>query len=333
MRPKILITGISGQDGTILTKLYLDKGYNVTGIVSGKVRQQFILDSKILKAIKNKKLSILYDSKVLTDKHKLQDLISTLKPLIVFHLASKHRSQMDKDFENKNLEAMLHSGVLATKNLISTIKHSSKSTKLIVAASSKIYSPSKIKDWKNENSIMNPLDNYGQIKRDMRILCQESRKNGDVNCGTAILFNHDSVYNRPSYLGWTIANQVLKALAKKADYCTLSDLRAMGDFSHAEDVCLGMARMADMEELKDFVFGSGKIITTGEILRQSLNNFNLKEVGIKESNSNWEQKMALGADITLAKKDLEWKPKKSILDAINEMVIQSQSFNEAHKPS
>lgn len=290
------------------------------------------MDEKIQEAYFNESLKVINDAGLLSDRARLCDLVSNLKPKLIIHLASKHKSQMNREFENIFLEEMITAGTLATQNLIYAIKHKSNITKLIVASSSRIYTPAVSMDWKNEKSNMNPVDQYGFIKKNMREICTEAREAGYVNCGTAILFNHDSIYNSNDYLGGTIARHVINAQKNKSYLCTLRDLSAMGDFSHAEDICLGMSLMADQDELKDFVFGSGVILEVGYILRKSLDLFDLEDVEITSSNPGSIERKALGADITQAKYELHWEPRKSIFDAIGEMVSQHYNLSEFQNP-
>jgi nucleoside-diphosphate-sugar epimerase len=169
---------------------------------------------------------------------------------------------------------------------------------LIAAASSRVFTPEKLIDSRDEESQMNPSDFYGKVKAKMRREIEKSRDSG-LAFSTAILFNHYSTYSKGGYLGDVLASKVHAAIRDETLTISLNKPFARADLSHARDICSSIVNILDLKNSGDFLLGSGVAKTMKELVYEIGKLMNLEITLNMDSIQEYEP--CVIADVTKAK--------------------------------
>lgn len=291
----IIITGALGQDGIILSKLLLKKGFKVFGIVKQ-------IKSNKIKNIKYYKINLL-------DYKKVSKLLNIVSPFSLIHLGTENPNYLElkkkKDFYKKNLRA--------TKNLINYFSLNQPKEKLILIGTSQMYG--KYQKIVNLNSKFNPLNSYAKFRVAAYNYMLQSKKKYKSNMVTAILFNHDSMFRKKKFLIPRLINLIKAKKFEKINEIYQANIS--GDFSHAEDICNGLYKlMISQKNPNKLIFSSNKKIFMNNIIK-----FILKKNNIKKNfkiNTSIYSATPIGNN-SYTRKLLNWKNKKSIMVAANEL--------------
>ena len=244
MKKKVLIAGIFGQDGTILSNL-IKKDYDVIGVVrvgsSEEKIKQFVKESEI----KIHRLDLL-------DYELTKDFIKSEKPEIIVNFAGHTDVISAWDDPKKTL---LYNSLIPL-HIMESIKNFSDEIFFFQASSSLMYSNSN-EHIINENSKYSPLYPYGISKLQTHLLLNEYRKKYNLKCSSGIFFNHDSYYRNEKFLSKKVAKFVVSILNGKYGKLSLGDLNSYRDISHADDFMLGVEMIINNKINEDFIFSSG----------------------------------------------------------------------------
>ncbi len=297
---KIIITGALGQDGIILSKLYLKKKFKVFGLIKH--------------AKKFKVKNVNYKINNLKSKKNLEKDLTSIKPDVIIHLASTNNNYIKrKNKENYKINYLLN--IKITKNILDIIIEKKLKTKFIFAGSSLMFGRNK--RIVNEKSKFFSNQYYGNYKIDSHKLIVSKKKKNNLIASTAILFNHDSIYRNKKFLIPQIINSFknknIRFLKK------IYKLNISGDFSHAEDICYGIYRLSlSKKNIDKIILSSGKRFYINDIIHFLEKEFKLnisKNIIIKNKNN-----MNLIGSNKYAKKILNFKTKKTPLNACKEIL-------------
>ena len=292
---KIIITGANGQDGVILSKLLIKKKFKVLGLIK--------------KNKKNKIKNVNYLKCDLNNFSEVNNLIKKVKPNCIVHLGSENPSYKElkkkKDFYHKNL--------IAIKNLINSIILNDKKIKFIFPGSSQMYG--NLKKSVNEKNKFSPINSYAKFRVDGHNFIMAYKKIYNLPITTVILFNHDSIYRNKKF----ILPRLIRAFKNKDTKFIKSiyKLNICGDFSHAEDICNAIYLLIKSNKnLDKLILSSNKITHLNEIIKFFLikNKINLK------LNYKFKKQNNIFGNNNLAKKKLNWKIKKNIFIASEELL-------------
>ena len=293
MNKNIFITGGFGQDGKILSNLFYKK----------KIKLNIISKKKI-----KKKKYINYFCSDLLNVKKLKKIFQKIRPDVVLHLASNNPS-----FNQKNYSLFYKKNIIATKNIFNSTYESNQKAKFIFCSSSQIFS--KRQGIVNENSKIKENSDYAKFRIEMDNMMQKYKKKKKINYINAILFNHDSICRNKKFL---IPRTIKAVKNKKINFINkIIKENISGDFSHADDICNGLYKLIISKKNPDkLIFSSNKRIFINDIINHLLRKNNLKIIpgGNKLLNSS----TPIG-DNSFTKKILNWKIKKNILTAANEL--------------
>ena len=271
---KVLITGALGQDGRVLSKIYIKKKFKVYGIIKKK---KFPLIKKVKYFENNLKI-----------KNKLANIIHKVKPNIVVHLASYNEtySKRKKDTYTKNYET----NILISKNLIDVLVNSKIKCRFIFAGSSLMFGRSKKIATEKSKLISNEF--YGKYKIYVHKYLEQLQKRKKFNSCTAILFNHDSVYRDKKFLIPRIIS-AFKSNNKKFIQRIYS-LNISGDFSSAEEICLGIYKLSIYKKkINKIILSSGKRFHINKFINDVNTEYNFKLLKSRKSNKkmkiSWDQ--------------------------------------------
>ena len=295
-KKNIVLTGALGQDGLILSKILLKNGYNVVGIV---------------KKTNFRKLNrIIYKKIDLLNYKKLSNFLDKVKPFGLIHLGTENPNYLElkkkKDFYINNIKA--------TKNLINYFsRKDNRKKKLILIGSSQMYGSEKKKV--NLNSKFNPINSYAKFRVEAYNYMIEKKKKFQSNMVTAILFNHDSKHRKDKFLIPRLTKLIKNNRLNKLNEIYHENIS--GDFSHAEDICLGLYKlMISKKKLDKLIFSSNTKTYINDIIHylMKLNKSNMSLNLITKKNS-----FTPIGDNTATKKKLKWRTKKDIFKAAQEI--------------
>ena len=314
-----LITGITGQDGYYLTKLLLEKGYNVHGTIrrSSSINTSRI-DNLISEYQENGQLTLHYSD--LLDSSSLYALIDIIKPSEVYNLAAQ--SHVAVSFENPIYSSQ--TGTIGSISILDAIKNTNKDIKFYQASSSEMYGGS-TKEPLNEESPFDPKSPYAASKVFAHNITKVYRESYDMFCVNGILFNHESPFRGETFVTRKITRAVARIKLGLQSQLTLGNLDASRDWGFAGDYVLGMWKMLQYDKPEEWVLATGESITVNDFLTKALKYVDLEfEQYIKTSERYFrpnEVDYLLG-DSTKAKSHLGWKPDTDI-DQLVKLMIES----------
>ena len=297
---KVLITGALGQNGKILSSIYLKKKFRVYGFIRRNKKKKIKHVNYILEDLKNKKKIIKYLDKI--------------RPNIVIHLASinktySERLKKDKYYNNYYINFKI------TKNLVDAINQINLKTKFIFAGSSLMLNNMR-KNKVSEKNSLKSKDFYSKYKIDAYKYIKKNSKN-NFFATTVILFNHDSIYRDSNFL---IPKLIYAFKKRNAKFIRkIYNLNISGDFSHAEDICKGIYKISVIDKnIEKIILSSGKRFYLNSIIDFLEKKFDLK---INKNNLLKDKKnfKAIGSNY-LAKKILNYKSKKTPIDVCKEIL-------------
>ena len=297
---KVLITGAGGQNGRLLSYIYLKKNFEVFGFVKKKK--------------KNRVKGVKYIVNNLLNKNKIKLQLKNIKPQIVIHLASANNSYNQR-IKKDNYKINYLYNLNITKKMVRALIESKIQTRFIFAGSSIMYGNKK-KKIISEKDIFFSKEYYGKYKIDAhKFILNNSNQN--LNSTTVILFNHDSIYRGKRFL----IPRIIKAFKNK----NINFLRKIynenisGDFSHAEDICYGIYKLSIYKKKIDkIILSSGKRFFINKVITYLNKKFKYNLYKNKLSLNNNNHKF-IGSN-KLSKKLLNYKYKKNILNACDEIL-------------
>ena len=311
------ITGITGQDGYYLSKLLLEKGYQVHGAVrrSSTFNTERI-DSLISQYSESDKLKLYYSD--LLDSSSINNLINSIKPDEVYNLAAQ--SHVAVSFQNPVYTTQ--TGTLGSVSILEAVKNLDKNVKFYQASSSEMYG-GKEETKLSEESPFNPLSPYAASKVFAHNMTKLYRESYDLFCVNGILFNHESPYRGETFVTRKITRalgRISHGIQKKL---TLGNLDASRDWGFAGDYVEGMWLMMQYDTPDDWVLATGETHTVKEFVELAFQQVNIEsskyvEVSDKYLRPN-EVNYLLG-DPSKAKDKLKWEPKTTFEDLVAMMV-------------
>ena len=268
---KALITGITGQDGSYLAELLLEKGYEVHGMLrrsssfnTGRIDHLYN-DPEIL----NKKLFLYYGD--LTDSSNLNRLLEKIRPEEIYNLGAQ--SHVKVSFEIPEYTAEVDA--IGTLRFLDAIKETGLQTKFYQASTSELYGKV-LETPQNENTPFYPRSPYGVAKLYGFWIIKNYREAYNLFACNGILFNHES----PRRGGTFVTRKITRAAARIKygiqDVLVLGNLNAQRDWGYAPEYVEGMWRMLQQDQPDDFVLATGETHTVHEFV-----DLTFKELGFE----------------------------------------------------
>jgi GDPmannose 4,6-dehydratase len=321
---RVLITGISGQDGWYLRNFLQNRGIEIFGLVSkgqNQIQFQSGSDSSQIspKYLKPFNLNDISDSI-------FADTLDMIQPDRIFHLAAIHQSSnLSKRFYNSNkLRIHLVNVEMARQFLIWVEKNPD--SRLFLALTSQMYSADSNQITSiTENHIQAPTNYYAETKSIAWDLAKKSRLRHGTKVSAGILFNHTSPRSKSDFLFPTLAKKIMDVIDDRSSDIVLEDFNALIDMTHAEEVVQCIWNISDKFPDSDFVIGSGKILSIKTIADQAFEElgYNLAPKYIstnKNPNSSY-----LVSNISKISEATGWKPIKNSSEILVELIIAINS--------
>lgn len=250
MKNKIaLITGINGQDGSYLSELLLEKGYEVHGTLKRNSVSE-TQTSRINHIYGNLKLH--YSD--LTDMSSLISVIQEVMPDEIYNLAAQShvRISFDQPIYTANVTG------LGTLNLLESVKLIKPDTKIYQASSSEMFGNSIDSDgYQRETTPMNPVSPYGCAKVFSYNICRNYRNSYGMFISNGILFNHESPRRGTNFVTNKVCKEAVKIKLGLSTELKLGNLDATRDWGHAKDYVRAMWEILQLDEPDDFVCSTG----------------------------------------------------------------------------
>jgi GDPmannose 4,6-dehydratase len=303
-----LIYGVTGQDGSYISKLLITKGYRVEGVSRGGD----VGNLKKLKIINKIRINIIKKN----NKNKLIKILKKNFNEIYFFAGN---SSITESY--LNLEDSIDSHFEPVKIILNFINNQkTKKTKLLFAGSSEIFGHCKGKI--KENSLQNPKNPYGLSKSLTFSLIKFYREKFNLPVCTAIFFNHESSLRKEKYVIKKIIINLKRIQNNKIKYFYLGNINIKRDWGWAPEYVLGCYKMLQIKKQEDLIIATGKTISLKEIISYIFKKYNLNwKKYIKTSSKNFrkDEIMESYADISRLKKILKWKPVSDYKKILNRM--------------
>ena len=326
-----LITGITGQDGSYLADLLLSKQYMVHGIIR---RSSSINTRRIDHIYDNPNLKLHYGD--ITDSLSLTDIIKRTQPDEIYNLAAQ--SHVKVSFETPEYTAM--TDALGTLKVLEAVRLLDMVDKVRIyqASTSELYGLVQEVPQK-ETTPFYPRSPYGVAKLYAYWIIKNYRESYDMFACSGILFNHESPKRGATFVTKKIVNGLNEIKQGLEDCLYLGNLNAKRDWGHAKDYVYAMWLMLQQDKPKDYVIATGKQYSVKDFVERCAPKFGfniqwegegLEEVGIDKKSGRTIIKIhpkyfrpaeveSLLGDATLAREELNWKPKYSFQQLVDEM--------------
>jgi GDPmannose 4,6-dehydratase len=284
MKKKIaLITGITGQDGSYLAELLIEKGYVVHGI---KRRSSTVNTVRLTKLFNKKSgldsnLNFFLHHGDMTDSTSLSRIIRDVMPDEIYNLAAQShvRVSFEEPEYTANSDAL---GVLRVLEEILRLKQKKK-IKFYQASTSELYGGQK-KQMYSEKSNFLPRSPYAIAKQYAYYITKMYREAYNIFAVNGILFNHESPRRSENFVTKKITNSIAKILNNSQTKIILGNLDARRDWGHAKDYVIAMWMMLQTKVPKDYVIATGKNYSVRDFLQVAFKmiGYKIKFKGKKE---------------------------------------------------
>jgi GDPmannose 4,6-dehydratase len=310
---RALITGVSGQDGSYLAELLLEKGYEVHGLVHGSTDQRFERLEPILDRI------TIYPGDLL-DEHSLIGVLSRSAPDEIYNLAA-----MSSVAESWRLAvATAEYTAVGVIRLLEGIRQICPEARFYQASSSEMFGRA-LETPQTEQTPFYPRSPYGVAKVYGHFITVNYRESFGLHASSGILFNHESPRRGQAFVTRRISRGVASIKLGLSDELVLGDLDVRRDWGYARDYVEAMWLMLQREEADDYVIGTGVSHSVRDIVDAAFACVDLKaddHVRIDPELARPADIEELVADPAKAREVLGWESQVSF-DEVVEMMVRA----------
>ena len=331
---KVIISGITGQDGSYLAELLLQKGYEVHGIIR---RSSSFNTGRIDHIINNKEYRdrFFFHHGDVTDTSNLNRIIEKVKPDEIYNLAAQSHVKVSFDLPDYTAQV----DALGTLRFLDAIRETGVETKFYQASTSELYGKAQ-QVPQNEKTPFYPRSPYGVAKLYGYWIIINYREAYNLFACNGILFNHESPRRGETFVTRKITRAAARIKAGVQDNLYLGNLNAKRDWGYAPEYVEGMWRMLQEDKPRDYVLATGETNSVKDFVDIAFKELNLdlewegeglNEKGI-EKNTGKERVLIdpdyyrpteveiLKGDASKAKKELGWSPKVKFEELVSIMV-------------
>jgi len=332
---KALITGITGQDGSYLAELLLEKGYEVHGLVrrvSTFNRQRI---EHLFPDMHGKKNLITLHYGDLTDSSSLHRIARDLRPDEVYHLGAQSHVRISFDIP----EFTGNTTGLSTVRLLEAIHHDNPETKFYQASSSEMFG--KVKETpQKETTPFHPRSPYGVSKVYAYWTAVNYRESYGMHVSNGILFNHESPRRGENFVTRKITMGLADIVSGRLNTLHFGNLDAKRDWGYAKDYVEGMWLMLQQDKPDDYILATNESHSVREFIEEACRLIDIDLVwegtGVNETGINRKtgakiiqvnqmyfrpaEVDVLQGDYSKAKKVLGWEPKVRFKELVKLML-------------
>ena len=315
---KILITGISGQDGIFLTKLIQKKykKFSILGTSRNFSTSNFINKIRLDNLSPSQKIKLV--SVDLLNKNSINNLLSDFSPNMLFNFTGP--SSVYKSLKDPGIE---HDIIKIFENITQSLILNKNFCKFFQASTSEMFGLNDNSDTLNETSKFFPNSPYAKGKLSNHKKVKKYSEKYDWNIYSGIMFNHESEYRKDQYLFIKIINAAINIKAQKQNYLTVGSLDHYRDWSYAKEIVEGAFMLTDSGKSYDYVLGSGSCSSIRKVTEIIFNYFNLNYedyVKVDSTLLRENDPSKIVSDPSKIYNDLGWQTKLKIEDFI-ELII------------
>ena len=310
-RKTAVITGVTGQDGSYLAELLLDKGYEVIGVVRRTSHDSYERIGHLLDRVHIVPADLL-------DQHSLTAVIRDARPHEVYNLAAQ--SFVPTSWSQPVLTGEFTS--LGVTRLLEAVRLAHPEARFYQASSSEMFGKAQETPQK-ESTPFYPRSPYGVAKVYGHWITVNYRESYGLYAVSGILFNHESPRRGLEFVTRKVTHAVARITRGKATEVRLGNLDARRDWGYAGDYVDAMWRMLQRAEPTDYVIGTGETHTVRELCEIAFGHAGLdwqKHVVVDPQFVRPAEVDLLLADPTRARTELEWIPRTGFADLIKMMV-------------
>lgn len=309
-----LVTGITGQDGSYLAELLLNKGYKVYGMIRHSASRD-LESGRISHLLKDVEL-VEGD---LSDQNSLTRLIESVRPGEVYNLAAQSFVKLSFDQPEMTCD-VTGMGVLRMLEAIRTVDP--KGIKFYQASSSEMFGKV-LETPQKETTRFNPRSPYGVAKAFGHYMTCNYRDSYGMFAVSGILFNHESERRGLEFVTRKVTDGVARIKLGLQDELRLGNLDAKRDWGYAPDFVEAMYLMLQQRDPENFVIATGKTHSIKDLCKAAFGHVGLNWEDYVKVDKRFlrpaEVDLLLG-DPSKAEKTLGWKPKTSFEEMIQKMV-------------
>ncbi len=345
-----LITGITGQDGSYLAELLINKGYIVHGIIRRASNLNTYRINHLININDNCKNLILHYGD-LTQSTNIMRIIKEIEPDEIYNLAAQ--SHVKVSFESPEYTAQ--TDALGPLRILEAVRilDLTKKTKIYQASTSELYGLVQ-ESPQSETTPFYPRSPYGVAKLYAYWITINYREAYGMFACNGILFNHESPRRGETFVTRKITLGFSRINAGLQKCLYMGNINALRDWGHAKDYVEMQWRMLQQDHPEDYVIASGKMTSVREFIEMSANALGwegiewegegVNEVGRRKDNGNIvirvdpkfyrpaEVENLLG-DASKAHKKLGWRPTQTIYDLVKEMIEKDKKIASIEKSS
>jgi GDPmannose 4,6-dehydratase len=318
MNKRALITGITGQDGSFLTELLLDKGYEVYGIIR---RSSSFNTDRIDHLYQDPHetgthLRLVYGD--LNDSSSLNTILRQIQPDEIYNLGAQSHVRVSFDVPEYTAEVT----GLGTVRILEAIREAGIRPRFYQASSSELFGKV-LETPQTEKTPFYPRSPYGCAKAYAYYITVNYRESYDMFACNGILFNHESERRGETFVSRKITRAATRIKLGLQEKLYLGNLEARRDWGYARDYCEAMWLMLQADEPDDYVIATGETYSVRDFLDEAFGLLNLDWKEYVEKDPRYyrptEVDLLLG-DATKARKTLGWEPKVNFKQLVRLMV-------------
>lgn len=312
---KVLITGINGQDGSYLSELLLEKGYDVYGIIkrNSVTESQFSRIDPI-----REQLKLFYAD--VTDLSSLSHVIKDIKPDEIYNLAAQ--SHVRVSFDQPILTAQVTG--IGTLNVLEAARLYAPEARIYQASSSEMFGNSVEPDgFQRETTRMNPASPYACSKVFAYLISRNYRNAYDMFVSNGILFNHESPRRGTNFVTNKVCKEAVRIKYGLTDKMQIGNINAERDWGHARDYVRAMWMMLQQDAPEDFVCATGIPHSVKQLVEYVFGSLGLdwqEHVEVDERLLRPEELNSLKGDSSKLRNAIGWEPEYTFESMLDEMI-------------
>jgi GDPmannose 4,6-dehydratase len=314
---RALITGITGQDGSYLAELLLDKGYEVHGLIRRSSTFNTDRIDHIYQDPHGSDVRLHLHHGDLSVSGQMADLIYNIQPDEIYHLGAQSHVRVSFDMPEYTGDVT----GLGTVRLLEAIRKTGVKTKFYQASSSEMFGSAPAPQ--NEQTPFEPRSPYSAAKVYAYWLVKNYREGYNLFASNGILFNHESPRRGETFVTRKITRAATRVKLGLQDKVHLGNLEAKRDWGFAGDFVEAMWLIVQQDEPDDYVIATGENHSVREFAEKVFQKLGLdyeEYVAIDQRYFRPTEVDALLGDSTKARKKLGWKPKVTFDQLIDMMV-------------
>lgn len=325
---KAFLTGITGQDGSYLTELLLDKGYEVHGLI----RRSSTFNTDRIDHLyhdfhtPNTRLFLHYGD--LSVSGQLMDLLHTIQPEEIYHLGAQSHVRVSFDMPEYTGDVT----GLGTLRILEAIRKTGIKARFYQASSSEMFGAAP--PPQSEKTVFQPRSPYAAAKVYAYYIVQNYRDAYGLFATNGILFNHESPRRGETFVTRKITRAATEIKVGLKDKLYLGNLEAKRDWGFAGDFVEAMWLMLQQDKPDDFVIATGETHSVREFAQKVFEKLDLdysKYVAVDPRYFRPTEVDVLLGDASKAKKTIGWTPKVSFDELIDMMIATDMELAQKEK--